>query len=145
MTVFRHNCSANGCYLQRRWDPNSLGQAYNDHTGEWPFTYGQGRRCSPTDIDSLLERNGHLLFIESKTAGAKPNKGQEIALQTLTRHGATVLVQELNPPSEDAVVRFEVWWPGGAKKRYEPATRLERDEWVAKWWRAASTGQLKAA
>lgn len=38
----------------------------------------------PTDVDGMVERNGHFLFLEGKTSGQSIPKGQEIALKKLS-------------------------------------------------------------
>lgn len=38
-------------------------------------------KVSPTDIDGLVERNGHFLLLEGKSRGVKIKVGQEILLR----------------------------------------------------------------
>jgi len=129
VTEFRHKCAQRGCWLERRWDSHKLGQASAEKHGVWPFPRG----ITPSDIDGFLECSGRVLVIETKGHGAPVPRGQERALESLSRLGATVLLQECDPPSEDAVtrVRFCIngyWHP------WKPADRLERDHIVERWF-----------
>lgn len=68
---FRYKCTNSGCYIQNlpSWD-------YLD--GSFP------RGIIPTDIDGMVEVNGHFLFIEQKGPGAAPNTGQSAAFRALS-------------------------------------------------------------
>lgn len=49
----------------------------------------QNPRVSPTDLDSFMERKGHICMGEVKLVGTSPNKGQEILRQNMRKyHGA---------------------------------------------------------
>jgi len=50
----------------------------------WLSPYLPGR-VAPSDLDSVLERNGHFLVMETKPSGASLNMGQRIMLKNLVR------------------------------------------------------------
>lgn len=140
MTRFRHNCRAgDNCWLNRRWDPGSLGKAAEQEDGSWPFP----RRISPTDIDGFIEFAGRMLFIETKSEDAPMPRGQERALEVLSSV-ATVLVQECAPPAEDAVIRTRLC-RNGTWATWVPMGRLERDRLVQKWFAWAENSWEVAA
>ena len=58
-----------------------------------PFTDGNGMSPAfqPMDIDSVVERKGHLIIFETKEPGKAIDKGQQITLQTIWRKGATIV------------------------------------------------------
>jgi hypothetical protein len=60
--------------------------AYRDAAWDWEFLNGcfGGTRIRPTDIDGMVERHGHFLFLEMKPPNGHLSKGQEIALEQLS-------------------------------------------------------------
>jgi len=58
-----------------------------------PFSNGKGMspKFQPMDIDSVVERNGHLFVFETKAPGKGIEQGQQITLQTVWKKGATIL------------------------------------------------------
>jgi len=70
---FRHNCgTSENCYIQQ--------------LPSWDFLDGVfPRGIIPTDIDGMVEVNGHILFLEEKRAGASPSGGQLSAFRQLSR------------------------------------------------------------
>lgn len=151
MTKFRHSCGDQGCYLQTRWDPENVGQAYLEKWKKWPFRYGANGegRCSPTDLDGLLgddgihasqaclERHGELVIIENKHGSETLNIGQRRTLESACRKGITILLQTCSDNAADQVIRFEIWFFADGriiKRKHDPATRLQRDEALAGWW-----------
>ena len=46
----------------------------------------------PTDIDGMVEKNGHFLFLEGKSWRASLTGGQEIALRALSRQPKTTVI-----------------------------------------------------
>jgi len=128
MTAFRYNCKQSGeCWLKRRWDSAMLGSAAEEADGRWPFP----RRMSPGDLDGWMECNGRLLFLETKGLGAPIPTGQHRALTVLSQ-GNTVVVQECDPPSADAVVRWRVV-RDGVWHEWQQGDRLERDRLIQRW------------
>ena len=57
------------------------------------FSQYLGGNCSPSDIDGVIERNGHVLLIEWKTGHADIPTGQHITFETFAfKRGIPVLV-----------------------------------------------------
>lgn len=50
---------------------------------DWGKVLGMSGKVYPTDIDGMLERNGHFLFMEWKRPGVKIPQGQDIAYKKL--------------------------------------------------------------
>lgn len=155
MTKFRHDCATRGCYVLTRWDCESIGQAYLQQYGEWPFQYGdKGGRCSPTDLDGVLfvagqrrivaalERNDNLVVIENKHINEQLPDGQRILFEALCRKGIPVLLQTCRDNATDDVVFVEWWYCNGDGEiiKHPPtaANRLNRDELLHDWWKRAS-------
>lgn len=98
----------------------------------------------PTDIDGIIERNGHFLVIETKFPdkmfGALPT-GQRIALQALSRLPQfTVCV--IGTHGEETEV-CGVWdfkpfrwyfYVNGLKTKAEDITPEQFDEWYVNWF-----------
>lgn len=70
---FRHECASKGCYSESlpNWD--------------WMFDGIFPRNIGPTDIDGMVEINGHFLFIEQKGEGVSLTTGQLRAFRALAR------------------------------------------------------------
>lgn len=136
MTVFRHKCNTRGCWLEQRWDSNLFGRAAEAVDGAWPFPRG----ISPSDIDGFVECRGSVLFIETKGAGVSIPTGQDIALKSLRRLGATVLIQFCDEPATDSVVEGILLVPGYGPPRRFRLNRLERDRLAQAWFAWADAG-----
>jgi hypothetical protein len=78
MTGFRHKSF--------RYDCGQSQNCYIQSLPSWDFLDGVfPRGIIPTDIDGMVEVNGHLLFLEEKRAGAGPKTGQLSAFRALSR------------------------------------------------------------
>jgi hypothetical protein len=53
--------------------------------------FGPGK-IKPTDIDGMVERNGHFLYLETKGPGVPLKMGQEIAIKNRVRDGVSTYV-----------------------------------------------------
>ncbi len=59
--------------------------AYRDAAWDWSVLNGCfGNGIKPSDIDGMVERHGHFLFLEAKPVGGSMSGGQRIALQGLS-------------------------------------------------------------
>lgn len=128
----RHSCAERGCYYAQLpcWD---------DLIGCFP------RNIRPTDIDGMVEINGHFLFIEEKRAGVAPDEGQRRALRRLsTALSPLVTVSFIRPgkSSELEVLVFDGADPSG----WQPSSREEFRGWLRDWVRRtdATSGQVSA-
>lgn len=55
---------------------------------EWDYAFLEdcfSRRIRPSDIDGIVERNGHFLVLEAKLPGGYVSEGQRIMLNELVR------------------------------------------------------------
>lgn len=96
-----------------------------------------GTRISPTDVDGLVERNGKFLYLEAKSPGARPTKGQEITFAALSRNpDNTVLVWEGDSTTQD-VKRITVYVAGEAREVPRPSLEQLR-KCCAKWFKVAN-------
>jgi hypothetical protein len=120
-SFFRHKCADRGCYYAQLpcWD---------DIIDCFP------RRIRPTDVDGLVEINGHFLFLEEKRAGVSPDEGQRRALLGLSRTpGFTVVFFRPGARSELEVLILGDGDPQG----WQPMTRVAFLDWIRGWAEAA--------
>lgn len=97
-------------------------------------------RAAPTDIDMVIERNGHFLVIECKRPGQQIPRGQEITFDRLLELGCgrvRILVIEGHPPADIVACS---WW---GKQRESCDVQYVRD--LASRWYAWATEQRRAA
>jgi hypothetical protein len=67
----RYECVRDGCFI--------------DTLPNWDWMKGCfPRGIMPTDVDGMVEINGHTLFIEQKRSGASLDGGQRLAFRRLT-------------------------------------------------------------
>lgn len=120
---FRHKCDVRGCYIEQLPD-------WTDLIAEcFP------RRIRPTDIDGMVEINGHFLFLEEKGCGVGPDNGQRIALRRLSqRNGITVALFRPAPIGGLEVLVFGQGEPQGWQHR----TRDQFKDWLRDWCTAAA-------
>ena len=72
----------------RNWD-RALATRCN---WSWLSLAWGGTRISPSDIDFVVERRGHFLFIELKPSKGAITRGQDILLSQLSNLGAKITV-----------------------------------------------------
>lgn len=129
---FRHTCM-DGCYYEQLPD-------WSDLIDEcFP------RRIRPTDIDGMVEINGHFLFLEEKRCGVGPDEGQRRALRKLSRRKGitTVFFRPALPGDADKlqVLIFDQCDPEGWQDR----TRGWLKEWLADWCASADREPVDSA
>lgn len=81
-------------------------------------------------------RGEEQILIETKEAGAPLHAAQRIFLEGMSRRGVVVLVQECDPPNEDAVQRVQ-FCIDGEWTDWLPCDRLQRDRYIQRWFRRA--------
>lgn len=114
---FRHDCRTRGCYVQQlpSWD---------DLIPCFP------RGIRPTDVDGMVEMNGHFLFMEEKSAGKSVDHGQHLALKRLAaRSNVTVAFFRPGKTCDLQVLILGDGEPRG----WEPFTRDEFRTWLRQW------------
>ena len=118
---FRHNCERDGCLQDRA------------PSFEWMRDCFP-RGIMPSDLDGVVEINGHVLFIEAKGCGGSliAGSGQARLLRVLSRFpNATVwLIRE----TEDAGI-FECLYRNGETEPsgWERYTVTEMQTWLREW------------
>lgn len=95
-------------------------EVFVENLWDWGFLDGcfGGTRIRVTDIDGLVERNGHFLLIEAKSPGKDVPTGQRILFDRLVqdkRWHVLIVWGEANKPEE-----MQVW--GRRKTRADEAT-----------------------
>jgi hypothetical protein len=124
MGNLRHECLADGCYLNTMWDWSP----YNDCFGD------SGIRIS--DIDGIVERNNHFLLLDGKRVGRRGQRdmpdGQRKLYRRVARSGWTVMVFHGQPPTDVAYVRR--WLPGGEFVQERPCDLADLHDLIAGWF-----------
>jgi hypothetical protein len=118
---FRHDCKTQGCQIETLpyWD---------DFIAAFP------RGIRPTDIDAMVEINGHFLFIEQKGAGVSLGNGQRRALAALAAQpNTTVLV--MRPVSDTGSILEILMFPNPTG--YQTVPRASLINWLTAWARNA--------
>lgn len=117
---FRHECARDGCY-------NESLPCWDDLIAAFP------RRIRPTDVDGLVEINGHALFLEQKGPGVPLPEGQRRALRSLSRREAISTVF-FRPPIS-AASDLECLFFGSEREMdgWQPFSRGALLEWLGDW------------
>lgn len=90
-------------------DPNK----YRDAAWDWGILngcFGDGR-IRPSDIDGVVEKGGHFLFIEAKPPGKPLGKGQELLFEALASLSPKVTVLVLWGEKEQPTEMWHVGHP----------------------------------
>jgi hypothetical protein len=113
----RHQCTDDTCYLQLLpwWD--DICDCFDNPNKAHPIR--------PTDIDGMVEINGHFLFLEEKSAGASVPHGQRVAYERMTA---------LAPGRVTVMFVRPVYAPGGSDEIPDPVEVLTYPE-AAGWQR----------
>lgn len=134
-------------HLRHRCDAGA--HCYIDQLPDWTDIIAEcfPRRIRPTDIDGMVEINGHFLFLEEKRCGAGPDPGQRIALLRLSKYeGVTVVF--FRPARPDQPWDLEVLIYGqGEPRGFQPRTREWFKDWLRDWCATAEVAapELEAA
>lgn len=114
---FRHSCPDSGCYYEAL--PN-----WDDLIAAFP------RKIRPTDIDGMVEMNGHFLFLEEKRLGCGPDAGQLRAFKALAQQPRTTV----------AFFRPAIWgglevltWEDGEPSGWQVRDRVWFTDWLHTW------------
>ena len=93
-------------------------------------------RIAMTDVDGVVEINGHFLFIEWKRRGDVP-AGQRIMFERLTRHPEFTILVVLGDPATMVVERYDVF-RGGRRRGWRACDLSELERHVRAWADRAS-------
>ena len=129
----RYECAAGHCWL-------------DEHVAR----LGEFDECFPgrigfTDVDGLVERNGHALVIELKRPGAPLPTGQRIVLERMTTRMGDDFQAIVVWGSQDWSGPLE-WqrWERGRPSLRQPVTLAEIKAHCRKWFRWADARPLPA-
>lgn len=115
---FRHDCLCQGCYVQKLPSWDDLIEAFP-------------RSIRPTDIDGMVEINGHILVLEEKCFGKGPDEGQRRALKVLAEGPKTTVVF-FRPAVEGQDDPLEVLvYPN--PQGWRQVTRAQFKHWLNAW------------
>jgi hypothetical protein len=108
-SAYRYDCQSSGCYMTSLPSWERFNECFM-------------RGIQPTDVDGLVEINGHFLFLEEKGAGVPMTQGQRQALRRLADlPSVTVIV--FRPLGDDLEVMVmpdpAVWQPFTTDAFYE--------------------------
>lgn len=126
-------------YRAGRWDWTRLG-----YDRAFPGFIGIG------DIDGHVEIGGNHLFIECKSNGTELPTGQRIALESLNKHGHTILILT-GDAIENLPARLDLWLPDGQRKQlinHQMSVEQKRQTLMAtfsSWARWAQRGKDQTA
>ncbi|MGH9249745.1 MAG: hypothetical protein ACRD0W_09565 [Acidimicrobiales bacterium] len=122
--TFRHDCSR-GCWINSRaWDWAILKGCFG-MTG-----------IEPTDLDGLVERNGHYLLLETKDATEHGlDVGQHITFSGLARDKdfTVIIIYGLRNQPE----RLTIFHPGGGVDAAVPTNLQDTRARITAWFAAA--------
>lgn len=125
----RHQCRRDGCYLDAL--PN-----WDEIINCFPH------RIRPTDIDGMVEINGHFLFMEEKSAGKGLDTGQRIALKRQSCNpNTTVLVFRPGGSKDMQVMVFR----DGESDGFKDCTKSQFLHWIQRWARTADDAGRSAS
>lgn len=105
-------------------------------------------RIRISDVDGIVERNGHILLIEAKPPGKTVSKGQAIMFDKIAESGFFVLILwgETNKPEQYQVYRPKRWHDMGQNpSKPQPITLQEAREFVRGWFAWANLIGPKAS
>lgn len=111
---------------------------YRDRAWDWAFLNDcWAGRIRPTDVDGMVERNGHFLVLEAKPRGARINEGQSYTFTALARQPNTtilILYGDVNQPEEmSALGAFET-------RARQPCTVASVQSFCRRWFVHAENG-----
>lgn len=85
-------------------------KAFTGALWDWGILRGCfGGSISPSDIDGMVERNGHFLYLEAKGRGVPIKYGQELAIKNRVRDGLSTFVVVWGDPGTPEGIR--VYYP----------------------------------
>ena len=111
--------------------------AYRDAAWDWSIFNGCfGGKIRPSDIDGVVERKGHFLFLEAKAKRGRMGVGQEILLRRLSglpRCVVLVMYGDNDNPESMQLIR------GGNVERRQPCDLDIVRMFVEAWYDAADS------
>lgn len=113
----RYECNSMGCYYETLPD-------WSDINDTFPGA------IRPTDIDGMVEINGHILFLEQKGIGVPIPAGQSRAFRELSKKdNVTVVVMRPGLKFEMETLVFNE----GSGSGWQPTYRADLIAWFELW------------
>lgn len=107
--------------------------------GFWDWSVLDGcfgrSKVRPADIDGIVERHGHVLFIETKGAGAPRSRGQQILLEHLATLPKCHVLTVVGDPGKPEHIYLQ--GNNGTLVNQPADLDLLRDL-VSQWWQHAN-------
>lgn len=102
-----------------------------------------GGKIKPSDIDGMVERNGHFLYLETKKPGVELTMGQEIAAKNRVKDGVSTYVVIWGYPGSPE--RLKIYYPAQFTRSPEVVDCNLDDlrEWCKVWYQRVSTRDAK--
>ena len=96
-------------------------------------------KCGASDIDGVIERRGHFLFLEGKRPGERLPLGQLIMLKALAGLNDKVTVLVINGNRDTGEVEsYNVVTPSGLQP---PKSGAEFNRAIKRWWSRVNGGK----
>lgn len=126
-SYYRHKCAVNGCYYESlpNWDD---------------FILAFPRSIRPTDIDGMVEINGHFLFLEEKREGKALDAGQFHAFKALAQQPRTTIAFIRPSSLGDLEV---LTWEDGEPSGWQTRDRIWFADWLHMWATRADQACLR--
>lgn len=96
-------------------------------------------RISPTDVDGLVERRGHILVMEAKLPGVQVTTGQRITLDVLSKKPGVSVLIVWGKPGQPERIRF---MGNNGERDWNEANIDTLREIVSKWFEHANNAPL---
>lgn len=129
----------------RRWDVRNWDDYFKGLWNLRLFKGCLGGNVKPTDVDALIERNGHFLLFEGKSPNSPIPEGQRILFDALLAKGSfTILIGWADLDGDGLPARTDQIqvWPDEPKT---PADYEDIQKFVKWWWLTVEAGQDPAA
>jgi hypothetical protein len=110
-------------YCKKLWDWGFLDDCFSHH-------------IRVTDLDGFVERNGHLLVLETKSPGASIPIGQQRMIAAMHASGSITIFIIWGQPQRPE--QIEVYHPVKGRKVVDPATIDDLKSLVRGWYRYAN-------
>lgn len=127
---FRWNCDDRGCYNKTlpRWD--SINECFPGN-------------IRPTDLDGVVERNGHVLFIEGKSLGTSIPTGQRLLFKALSSKPDQMVV--VLRPGVRTELQMLVFRHGESRDGFQDITKSDLHGFLNNWFDIAERQRSAAS
>ncbi|MBR9682369.1 MAG: hypothetical protein GOV02_01720 [Candidatus Aenigmarchaeota archaeon] len=96
----RHNCESSGCYIKKQ-------------TPDWGFLDNSfSGKIKISDMDGMVEANGHLLILEWKREGVAISDGQRIMFEKITTNSRITVYVIFGDPEYSIPKHIKIYKDG---------------------------------